>query len=54
MVYHSTKKKTTVLLAAYVNVYDEIVQGYESDTRTRYVKDQECEGVYRKLTMSEE
>lgn len=53
-VYKSTEDKASDLLKAYADLYDEIVQGYESGTRERYTEDQSSENGYRRLTMSEE
>lgn len=38
----------------YQKLYHEIMQGYQTGTRTRYVQDDEAESGYRKLTMDEE
>lgn len=52
--YRSTEQKASDLLKAYSSIYDEIVQGYESGTREKYVEDANADGGYRKLTVSEE
>lgn len=52
--YQSTEELAADLLRAYADMYNEIVQGYESGTRETYVKDKMSESGYRKLTMSEE
>lgn len=38
----------------YQKIYHEIMEGYQTGTRTRYVQDDETESGYRKLTMDEE
>ncbi len=52
--YLSTGEKAGNLLKAYANLYDDIVQGYESGTREQYVQDSAMGNGYRKLTMAEE
>lgn len=53
-VYLSIEEKAENLFKAYANLYDDIVQGYESGTREKYVQDSAMESGYRKLTMEEE
>lgn len=38
----------------YQKIYHEIMEGYQTGARTRYVQDDETESGYRKLTMEEE
>ncbi|MBQ2115964.1 MAG: hypothetical protein II193_05205 [Lachnospiraceae bacterium] len=38
----------------YQKLYHEIMEGYQTGTRTRYVQDDSAESGYRKLTMDEE
>lgn len=38
----------------YQKLYQDIMDGYQTGTRTRYVQDDETESGYRKLTMDEE
>ncbi len=51
---HSAKEQSQDLLNVYASMYDEIVTGYENNTRERYTEDDNVEGGYRKLTMAEE
>lgn len=48
------EEKASSLLKDYADIYDEIVQGYKSGRRERYVQDSASETGYRKVTMSEE
>lgn len=48
------EEKSSDLLRAYAELYDEIVQGYESGQRETYVTDSDAENGFRKLTLSEE
>ncbi len=51
---HSAKEQSQDLLNVYASMYDEIVTGYENNSRERYTEDDSVEGGYRKLTMAEE
>jgi len=53
-VYLSTEEKADNLLKAYANLYDEMMQGYESGTREIHVEDKNSEKGYRILTKEEE
>lgn len=50
----SWQDKAENIVEAYTNLYDEIVQGYESGTRKINVADPDSEQGYRTLTMEEE
>lgn len=52
--YYTFDEKAANLLEAYASVYNEIVQGYESEIRENYVDDTSSELGYRKLTMEQE
>lgn len=46
--------KPSSLINEYASLYDEIVQGYQSGTREKYIEDANAENGYRRATLEDE